>query len=123
MAGDLEFIWNSHEFAAGDLECTCKYHGLEVGDLELSLIRAGGSRFYQKMSCNFVFRGHWPTFRAKVLVKYMYTVLRLLTKDFSRPLIKIPCQICKFCVPWPLAKIPCQSLSKIQVYSHEASDE
>ena len=108
---------------AGDLECTCKYHGLEVGDLELSLIRAGGSRFYQKMSCNFVFRGHWPKFRAKVLVKYRYTVLRLLTKDFSRPLVKIPCQICKCCVPWPLAKIPCQSLSKIQVYCHEASDE
>ena len=69
MRGDLEFIWKSHEFAAGDLECTCKYHGLEVGDLELSLIRAGGSRFYQKMLCNFVFRGHWPKFRAKVLVK------------------------------------------------------
>ena len=84
MAGDLEFIWNSNEFAAGDLECTCKYHGLEVGDIELSLIRAGGSRFYQKMSCNFVFRGHWSKFRAKVLVKYRYTVLRLLTKDFSR---------------------------------------
>ena len=69
MAGDLEFIWNSHEFAAGDLECTCKYHGLEVGDLELSLIRAGRSRFYQIMSCNLVFRGHCPKFRARVLVK------------------------------------------------------
>ena len=76
---------------AGDLECTCKYHGLEVGDLELSLIRAGGSRFYQKMSCNFVFRGHWPKFRAKVLVKYRYTVLRLLTKDFNLRLNSVLC--------------------------------
>ncbi len=32
----------------------------------------------------FVFRDHLPKFRAKVLVKYRYTVLRLLTKDFSR---------------------------------------
>ena len=44
-------------------------------------------------------------YRAKVLVKYKYTILRLLTKDFSRSLVKIWHQICKLCVPWPLATI------------------
>ena len=28
-------------------------------------------------------RNHWQKFWAKVLVKYRYTVLRLLTKDFN----------------------------------------
>ena len=68
-------------------------------------------------------RNHWQKFWAKVLVKYRYTVLRLLTKYFCRPLVKIACQLCKFCIPLPLAKFPCQSLSKIQVYCIEASDE
>ena len=61
--------------------------------------------------------------RPQHFTPHQASILRLLTKDFSRSLVKISRQICKLCVPWPLAKFPCQSLGKIQVYCREASDE
>ena len=55
-----------------------------------------------------MFRGHWPKFRAKVLVKYRYTVMMLLTKDLSRAWARVH-------APMHSDTRPCSWITKVEL--------